>query len=243
MLSALLGRHRNFKLIARQPKVKLLIKFESHLLAGLNMLHNKIIILLLILLLNLFSLESICQQSNKKNWSEWFPFKNYPYLLYSLTCRETSYSKDKEWIWEMKIKNTSNIANEFDFFYQESPNGKKKSTGRMRIKAVQEKIVSTPLFTKIIPCGNTIYVGIERLEVVDLTKKSEIKAPDGDSYQILSTTFVYEPNAALCGYNDYLIPHHAKFKVETLRYEKYDNGKFIKSWTDKRKTFVECHNP
>lgn len=73
--------------------------------------------------------------------------------------------------------------------------------------------------------------------------QSTIGTRNGTSYTIIDTRYVYEANAAYCGYNDLSIPNSAKFKIETLRFEQYDNGKFIRSWTEERKTYVGCYNP
>lgn len=73
--------------------------------------------------------------------------------------------------------------------------------------------------------------------------QATIGTRNGTSYSVISTRYVYEASAGYCGFNDLSIPNQAKFKVETLQYEEYDNGRFVRSWTEERKTFVECYTP
>lgn len=62
----------------------------------------------------------------------------------------------------------------------------------------------------------------------------------GISYEVVSTRIVYELTTR-CGYNDLGSANQGKFKVETLRFEQYDKGKLVKTWTEERKTFIECY--
>jgi hypothetical protein len=99
------------------------------------------------------------------------------------------------------------------------------------------------ILVKKLPLVTAVFLMFSGFEVkaqVSSNTQSTIGARHGTSYSVVSTRYVFEANPAYCGYNDLSIPNQAKFKIETLRYEQYDNGKFIKSWTEERKTFEGC---
>lgn len=70
-----------------------------------------------------------------------------------------------------------------------------------------------------------------------------ISAPNGTYSRVQSTEVVYEPSALLCGYNDLGLPIPARFKVETIVYEKFVNGELINKWTEVKKTHIGCYEP
>lgn len=68
-----------------------------------------------------------------------------------------------------------------------------------------------------------------------------ISAPNGTYSKTISTEFIFEPNALFCGFNDLSMPIQAKFKIETILFEKFEKGVLIKKWTEKKKTYICCH--
>jgi|LauGreDrversion4_2_1035121.scaffolds.fasta_scaffold1678877_2 hypothetical protein len=79
------------------------------------------------------------------------------------------------------------------------------------------------------------------IAMLPLAGKSQLimKAQHGTYQTVISTETISEPNNE-CGFTDLMITIVAIYKIETIKYEKFENGKLVATWTEKKKTFVRC---
>lgn len=66
-----------------------------------------------------------------------------------------------------------------------------------------------------------------------------LSAANGDSYQIVSLTTTYFPDAQ-CGFNDLSLPNMAQYSTESRHWTSHSNGQVIREWDETVTTFVAC---
>jgi len=80
------------------------------------------------------------------------------------------------------------------------------------------------------------------IAMLPLAGKSQLimKAQHGTYQTVISTETISEPNNSKCGFTDLMITIVAIYKIETIKYEKFVDGKLVSTWTERKKTFVRC---
>jgi hypothetical protein len=74
-------------------------------------------------------------------------------------------------------------------------------------------------------------------------KKGEIKAPDGVSYEVVSSSEITKAAGAECGFNKLAAPNPGIYLREVRNYKQYKDGKLIRTWQETKDKWVRCHHP
>ena len=71
----------------------------------------------------------------------------------------------------------------------------------------------------------------------------QLKAMQGTYSKVLSSEIIVKTNCVECGFNDLSFPKQGFYKKETIQYDKWEDGKLVRSWTETKETFMYCHEP
>jgi hypothetical protein len=75
-----------------------------------------------------------------------------------------------------------------------------------------------------------------------LADEPTIGPADGVTYEITSTSQVYDP-APECGFNDLGVPILGEYMKETRRYHQWSHGTEERAWDETTTTFKDCKGP